>query len=253
MNRLDFMNQLEYLLQDIPDDEKMDALAYYQDYLEEAGDEHEAQAIREFGSPERVAAIIRSDIYGDLEDGGSFTDTGYQDERFREPGYQVAEHKELPDVKESIEFEEKKSSRWKNSRWKNNWQNDTLIMKLLKLTALLLALTIIIPLLLGAGSAFLSVVAGVLITIAVLVLLVGFGTIILCMLAVVMIVMGIGVIFVNPWTGIFLLGVGVFLLGCSFIGIIISIQLYGRMVPFSIRSITDGISRMFHGNKRRPQ
>ena len=37
MRRAEFMKELEYLLQDIPDEEKEEALAYYRDYLEEAG------------------------------------------------------------------------------------------------------------------------------------------------------------------------------------------------------------------------
>ena len=90
MNREEFMKELEYLLMDIPEEDKQDAVAYYRDYLEDAGDEHEQEVIQEFGSPERVAAIIRADLGGSLEGGGEFTETGYQDERFREPGYQVA-------------------------------------------------------------------------------------------------------------------------------------------------------------------
>ena len=39
MTRKEFMRQLEYLLQDIPDEEREEAVAYYRDYLEEAGDE----------------------------------------------------------------------------------------------------------------------------------------------------------------------------------------------------------------------
>ena len=76
MDRKDFMKELEYLLQDIPEEEKEDAIAYYRDYLEDAGDEHEAEVISEFGSPERVAAIIRADLGGDLEHGGEFTESG---------------------------------------------------------------------------------------------------------------------------------------------------------------------------------
>ena len=98
MNRTEFMSELEYLLQDIPEEEKAEALAYYRDYLEDAGDENEEQVIREFGSPERVAAIIRSDLSGSLEDGGEFTEAGYQDERFRDPNYQMVQHRHLPDV-----------------------------------------------------------------------------------------------------------------------------------------------------------
>lgn len=76
MNREEFMKELEYLLSDIPDEDKAEAIGYYRDYLEEAGDENEEAAIKEFGSPERIAAIIRSDLSGHLEDGGEFTEKG---------------------------------------------------------------------------------------------------------------------------------------------------------------------------------
>lgn len=85
MTRDAFMRELEYLLQDVQDDEKEEALQYYRDYFDEAGPENEEQVIREFGSPERVAAIIRSDLAGNLEEGGAFTESGYTDERFRDP------------------------------------------------------------------------------------------------------------------------------------------------------------------------
>ena len=96
MNKEEFMKELEYLLQDIPEEEKEDALEYYRDYLEEAGEEEE-QVLREFGSPERIAAMIRADIAGHLENGGEFTDHGYEDTRFRDPNYQVAKRYELPE------------------------------------------------------------------------------------------------------------------------------------------------------------
>lgn len=87
MNRAEFIRELEYLLQDLPEADREDAIAYYRDYLEEAGEEGEAQVLQEFGSPERVAAIIRSDLNGGLENGGEFTESGYQDERFRDPNF----------------------------------------------------------------------------------------------------------------------------------------------------------------------
>ena len=45
MNRQEFMNQLERLLSDVPEAERQDALAYYEDYFDEAGPEQEAQAV----------------------------------------------------------------------------------------------------------------------------------------------------------------------------------------------------------------
>ena len=94
MNRETFMKDLEYLLQDIPDEEKADALSYYADYLEEAGPENEEKVLKEFGSPERIAAIIRADLKGDLESGGGFTEQGYEDDRFRQPNFQLAHREE---------------------------------------------------------------------------------------------------------------------------------------------------------------
>ena len=89
MNRETFLRELEYLLQDMGEEERADALAYYRDYLDEAGPENEEKVIREFGSPERVAAMIRAGEKGGMEDGGEFTETGYGDERFKDPGYEV--------------------------------------------------------------------------------------------------------------------------------------------------------------------
>ncbi len=103
MNRDEFMRELEYLLADIPDEEKEDAIEYYRDYLEEAGPENEDSVIREFGSPERIAAMIRADMNGHLKEGGEFTESGYQDERFRDPNYQMAKRYDLPEVTEQPE------------------------------------------------------------------------------------------------------------------------------------------------------
>ena len=68
MNRDTFMKELEYLLQDMNEEEKEDALQYYKDYLDEAGPEREEAVIKEFGSPERIASIIRSSVAGVRQD-----------------------------------------------------------------------------------------------------------------------------------------------------------------------------------------
>ena len=62
MNRQEFMNRLEYLLRGIPASEREDALGYYNDYFDEAGDENEYQVIQELRSPEAVAENILADV-----------------------------------------------------------------------------------------------------------------------------------------------------------------------------------------------
>lgn len=64
MNRQEFFRRLEDLLYAMPENERMDALAYYNDYFDEAGVENEQRVIQELGSPEAVAQIILENYYG---------------------------------------------------------------------------------------------------------------------------------------------------------------------------------------------
>lgn len=88
MNKTEFLEQLERLLWDISCQEREEALDFYRSYFEDAGEENEAQVIQELGSPGKVAAIIKADLEdgreGTGEEHGEYTESGYQDERFRE-------------------------------------------------------------------------------------------------------------------------------------------------------------------------
>lgn len=79
MNRTEFMERLERLLWDIPEQERREALQYYNDYFDDAGPENEAQVIRELGSPARVAETIRQG----MSENGEYTERGFEDTRFR--------------------------------------------------------------------------------------------------------------------------------------------------------------------------
>ena len=50
MNRKEFMDQLEKLLSDISEDERREALDYYESYFDEAGEAEEASVIQKLGS-----------------------------------------------------------------------------------------------------------------------------------------------------------------------------------------------------------
>lgn len=85
MNKAEYLAQLSYLLQDLPDPEKEDILHYYEDYFDEGGAEKEEEIIRTLGSPERLAAMIKDGMMdGASMETGEYTDSGYRDERFRE-------------------------------------------------------------------------------------------------------------------------------------------------------------------------
>ncbi len=58
MTRGEFLRELEYLLKDIPESDRADAIAYYNNYFDEAGIENEQKVIQELGSPEKVAKTM---------------------------------------------------------------------------------------------------------------------------------------------------------------------------------------------------
>ena len=61
MRRTEFLEELGRLLADLPEEERKAAILYYDDYLQDAGQENEQDVIRELGGPEKVAATIRAD------------------------------------------------------------------------------------------------------------------------------------------------------------------------------------------------
>ena len=61
-----------------------DALDFYNSYFDDAGAENEASVLRELGSPEKVAAIIKADLKGSAGgyEYGEYTEHGYEDAPF---------------------------------------------------------------------------------------------------------------------------------------------------------------------------
>ncbi len=77
MNRAEFMERLQGLLEDIPQEEREDAIQYYNDYLDDTGAENENAALAALGSPERIADSIRIGLQ-DGENFGEFTEEGFR-------------------------------------------------------------------------------------------------------------------------------------------------------------------------------
>lgn len=120
MRKEEFLERLDYLLSDLPEDERQEAMKYYRDYLEEAGPEHEEEVTSHFGSPEKVAAEIRAGLAGN-EESGEFTERGYQDERFREDYHVPDQYAEVvaADSKKYTYDEEEIEDFFRDSNQKN--------------------------------------------------------------------------------------------------------------------------------------
>lgn len=102
MRRKEFLEQLERLLWDIPEQERKEALEFYENYFDDAGEENEATVIQELGSPGKVAATIKADLNENTDEHGEYRETGYTDERFEE--------KNMPDTQNRTAAKPKRSS-----------------------------------------------------------------------------------------------------------------------------------------------
>ncbi len=77
MDRAEFMRRLSALLQDVPPAEREEALQYYNDYFDDAGEGNEAGIIASLGTPEELAKSIQAGL-ADGGNAGEFTESGFR-------------------------------------------------------------------------------------------------------------------------------------------------------------------------------
>lgn len=248
MNRETFMKDLEYLLQDIPDEEKADALNYYADYLAEAGPENEEKVLKEFGSPERIASIIRADLKGDLESGGGFTERGYEDDRFRQPNFQLA-HREAEE--ESFSLPPNSDSMDKNSQEKKRS-----VWKVLGVIALVLVAVPLLPLVFGLGLGAIGGILGLAVGVLALLAALFFAAAIWTgawLIAGVFVVIAGCIVMATPFNlmnGVWCIGMGIVFLGVGLVSLAVSVLFYGKFLPWLVKKIGTVSGRLFHWKRR---
>lgn len=244
MNKDEFMRKLEYLLSDIPEEDKADAIEYYRDYLEEAGTENEEQVIHDFGSPERIASIIRSEISGSLGEGGGFTDKGYEDERFKDPNYQMAKRYDLPEIQEKQDYDKESIQDRQYSEGKSGSSNR--IAKIILWGILIIAAS---PLILGIGGGFMGLLGGLFGILVAIIISIGAVTLALLVSGFAVLLAGFICIAVQPLSGLLVMGIGVVVLGLGLLGLAACVSFYGRFLPYLFRGTVNLIQSLF--NRRR--
>ena len=93
MDRVGYIKKLEYLLQDISDEERKEAIEFYENYFDEAGKENEQKVIEELGEPEKVAAIIKAGLNGQFEENMSSGSEGFFNQDYQR-NYEVIDRKQ---------------------------------------------------------------------------------------------------------------------------------------------------------------
>lgn len=226
MDRAQFMRELENLLADIPEAEKREALEFYDNYFDDAGPENEASVIRELGSPDKVAAIIKADLKGSAEqyEYGEYTEHGYEDPRTKEPG-------QMP--------EKYAGEKEKENRFFRKGNQAVLILAVI-------LLVFISPFVKGAVGGILTFAVAILLLPFWLIVGLGIGSVVLLLFGIAAIVTGAGLCATMTGTGIMTAGVGCLLIA---VGILMALGLISvaiRIVPKWFRKITDFCSRLLY-------
>ena len=219
MNRAQFMKQLEKLLSDISEEERKEALDYYESYFDDAGPEREAEVLRELGSPGKVAAIIKADLGENRENEGEYTERGYRDSRTEDKVH-------LPERKEGYHADNRRS-------------------KASVILALIL-LVFLTPLIKGTLGGVLGFIVALIFLPFLVVFGIGAVVVALFVAAVAVTVIGIGACFSLGLLGT---GVGLILLAIAVVALVFLVWLASRILPEILRRFTDFCNRML--NRRR--
>ena len=215
MNRIDFMKQLESLLQNVSQTEREEALQYYNDYFDDAGPENEKEVIEALGNPARVAENIKRDLMGNGEVHARASDRA------------LVEYGKTQSASQSRSQQESKSGKTELPTW--------------VIVLLVVLLVLASPAILGAGVGLLGVLVGVIASWFSVIFGFGVAAVALFIVMFVLIVLGIICIFIDPLVGVSLLGSGLLCGGIGILFLMLTVAMGGVATP----AICKGIAGLF--------
>ncbi|MFP3155246.1 DUF1700 domain-containing protein [Lachnospiraceae bacterium ZAX-1] len=244
MNREEFMAQLEKLLQDIPQEERIEALVYYGGYFEDAGKGNEEKIIRELESPQKVAQTIKADMGIEQPNGQRFTGQEFKKDtkEYTENGYQ---DQSFADKQELGKHKSKTGTGTKQDSHDKPDQDRTAKIILLVAVAILTS-----PIWLGIGATLLGVavsVLGVVVCILAAVLIVVFA---FYVCGIVFICVGIGQLIAGAIAiGLSVAGTGLVCLAFALLGTVVCVWLFGKFLPWFIKGVISLCGIPFQGRR----
>ena len=215
MKRKEFMERLEMLLYDVQEEERKEALCFYNDYFDDAGEENEDEVIRELES------LIRLENMS-----GEYSERGYKDQRF-ESSYPL-----------QSKIEEEKNDERQYGRGDMG-----------KLVLIILLGVFISPLVFAVAGSILGGLATVLLTAAGIVLGSAVLTVVLLLTGCILFGIGIVSVFSDPFLGILLIGVGLFIFGLGLFFLWLTVWICGSAVPKCAAVFRRGIGSLWNRRK----
>ena len=235
MSKAEFMKELEALLMDVSYEERVEALKFYEDYFEDAGTLDEEQVVKNLGTPEDIAKMIKVNLYEkDAYQKVEYTDTGYHDPNY-EGSYKVSNGEMGADGRSSGSRDFLENIK----EFKNQNKNNNVILIIL----LILASPILIGLaggVFGLGIGLLGGLIGIVF---------GFGGATIGLLIGGAASFGVGVarIVFSPASGIMGIGVGFILIALGLVFLTITLLIATKLIPWIVREVSGLIRKLFSG------
>lgn len=165
MTKYEFLGDLSRLLSDLSEEERSEALQYYEDYFADAGREQEQAIIQELESPEKVAAKIRGSAAEDVQYGepSQMRDAAYPEpkENFQNAGNHQTEQQEDAHTGASWQYNGEENVQGTAGTSKSEDTSTRVIKWGLIFTLLIIAIPVILPVaatLFGLLIAFVAVI-----------------------------------------------------------------------------------------------
>lgn len=245
MNREQFIAQLARLLQDLPPAERQEAIRYYQEYFDDAGEENEDAVIQELGSPEKVVASIKANLqYGGSTFGANDTDmenTGTESQTKDADGWQNADTQ---------------GQSGQQQTWQNRSTQSPYAMQARKpkrgvggWALLIIILVFASPMLLGVGGGALGIFIGILAT--VFALWISFFAVAIGMIGggIAVLIKGILHAISSPAAGLVSMGGGLICIALGILCAVFFLWFTFQLCPRVLRATLNFISRIVHKGK----
>lgn len=227
MDRVEFMRQLECLLWDVPENDRLDAIAYYNNYFDEAGKENEMRVIQELGSPEKVAKIIKADLNATGNERAEYTEYGYSDGR-------SGVNPNTPIRREPGDQESKRNRK-------------------IPLALIIVLLVFAAPMILGVGTGVLGGLIGLIAgAFGILIAIVACG-VAFPIAGIACFVTGIVGAVSNPLEGLMIMGVGALLTAVGLFLVVLCAWTAFKWLPALFKICVNGCQRIFGIGKRREE
>lgn len=244
MRRIEFMRELSYLLQDMDEADREEALRYYNDYFEDAGPDKEEEVAKELGSPEKVAAILKDGMRTGSEANGSFTDTGFADERFDESrmpeAYRRGRRPEKEQGQKAEAAKEENPYHYTSEPPKKEKKNRA-VKIILAILLCLCALPVLGPL---AAAAIVAVLVFLLV-IVIVIFAVGISGIAIVVSGIIAFGSGIIKLFAVPATGIFICGAALLVIAVGILVAWFMGWLFFKAAPPVLNNLIRAVRRPF--------